>query len=363
MITPTQLALELNATPQYLRALLRDEFGLLPPGKPRWLLDKEQADAVRARVGRPSGPRKWVLQPGDMIPRTSVHAAYGGQEQGGISTPKSTPDIFIFTDPDKGAKYGYDKFEGLREDGNYSYTGEGQVGDQVINKRGNAALMRSAEQGDIIRLFRTKNTSATYVGTFTLGNPAYWERIIPDVNGNDRRGYIFNFEPIDAETELLPAYGGEQLSSPAIKAWIPPNCADLVFDGGEVPPEPERRVVSRIEFKLQNDFGQWLTTTGHEPKTLSLPIDSTTIEPDLYVPTRGWIVEAKRSAARAHVRTAIGQVLDYVHVANRFNIHAAPVVLFPAAPTDELVELIHSVGITLAQPSADSIGFSILPPA
>lgn len=362
MITPAQLALELNVGKKYVRALLRDEFGLLPPDKPRWLLDAGTADAVRARVGGRPGQRTWVLQPGDEVLRAALHAAYGGQEQGGICTPRSIPDVFIFTDPDKGAKYGYDKFEGLREDGNYSYTGEGQVGNQVIDKRGNASLVRSAAQGRVIRLFRTKKTYATYVGSFTLGTPAYWESTIPDVNGNSRRGYIFNLEPIDAETELLPAYGGEELTSPAVTDWSPPNFADVVVDGGELPSKPEGRVVSRIEFKLQSEFGQWLTSAGHEPKNLSLPIDGSAIEPDLYVPTRGWIVEAKRSVSRAHIRTAIGQVLDYVHVARRFNIDATPVVLFPAAPSDDLVKLIHSVGIILAHPFTDTDGFQVLPP-
>ncbi|WP_223263028.1 hypothetical protein [Arthrobacter sp. NamB2] len=362
MITPAQLALELNVTDRYVRALLREHFDKLPPEKTRWLLDTDQADAVRARVGAHSGKRKWVLQPGDEVLRVSLHAAFGGQEQGGISTPKSTSDVFIFTDPDKGARYGYDKFEGLREDGNYSYTGEGQVGDQVIDKRGNAALIRSAAQGRIIRLFRTKKTYATYVGSFTLGEPAYWESTIPDINGDDRRGYIFNLEPIDADTQLLPAYGGEELTSPAMRDWFPPNFSDIVVEGGELPVGPEGRTVSRTEFKLQSGFGQWLTTTGHAPKRLSLPIDGSAIEPDLYVPTQGWIVEAKRSVSRAHVRTAIGQVLDYVHVARRFSIDATPVVLFPAAPAGDLVELIHSVGITLAHPLTDTEGFAVVPP-
>lgn len=314
------------------------------------------------RVSGHSGTQDWVLQPGAEVQRASLHDAYGGQRQGGISTPKSVPDIFIFTDPDKGAKYGYDRFEGLREDGNYSYTGEGQVGDQVIDKRGNAALVRSAEEGRIIRLFRTKKTYATYVGSFTLGTPAYWESTIPDVNGNDRRGYIFNLEPIDAETQLLPSYGGQKLVSPAVRGWVPPDFADIVVEGGSLSEEPERRIVSRVEFKLQYDFGRWLRAAGHQPKNLSLPIHNSVIEPDLYVPTRGWIVEAKRSAGRAHVRTAIGQVLDYVHVARRFAIEAMPVVLFPAAPTDDLVELIHSVGTTLTYRSADGSDFTVVPP-
>ncbi|MDR6988950.1 hypothetical protein J2Y66_003458 [Paenarthrobacter nitroguajacolicus] len=363
MITPAQLALELNKTDKYIRALLREEFGVLPPDKPRWLLDASQANAVRARVGGRTETRKWVLKPGDEVLRASLHAEYRGQEQGGISTPKSTPDVFIFTDPEKGKKYGYDKFEGLREDGNYSYTGEGQVGDQVIDKRGNAALVRSAEQGRIIRLFRTKGTYATYVGSFTLGTPAYWESNIPDINGDERRGYIFNFEPIDAETELLPPYGGHELTLPAVSDWAPPNFADIVVEGGKLPAGPEPRIVSRVEFELQSDFGNWLTAQGHAPKKLSLPIDNTAIEPDLYVPTRSWIVEAKRSASRAHVRTAIGQVLDYVHIARRFNISATPIVLFPAAPSGDLVELIHSIGITLAHRSEETDGFHVSPPA
>lgn len=147
MITPTHLALELGVTSERVRHILRQKFGVLPPEKRRWLLAEDQAAAVREHVFKspqPSGEREWVMQPGDEVLRRAVHKIYGGQQQGGISTPKSTPDVFIFTDPDKGAKYGYAKFEGLRGDGNYSYTGEGQIGDQSIDKRGNVTIVRSA---------------------------------------------------------------------------------------------------------------------------------------------------------------------------------------------------------------------------
>src|SRR5699024_9606444 len=144
------------------------------------------------------------LRPGDEVRRRAVHRMYGGQQQGGISTPRSIDDVLIFTDPESGEEFGYDKHEGLREDGNYSYTGEGQVGDQSIDKRGNAALVRAAENGNFIRLFRTRGVYATYVGAFTLGSPAYWEKRIPDRDGAMRRGYVFNLEPIDADTAQLP---------------------------------------------------------------------------------------------------------------------------------------------------------------
>ncbi len=39
--------------------------------------------------------------------RTDIHAAYGGQEQGGISTPRNFPSIFMFSG-DSGEQFGYD---------------------------------------------------------------------------------------------------------------------------------------------------------------------------------------------------------------------------------------------------------------
>lgn len=359
-ITPAQLSLELNVTPKRVRDILRDEFGVLPPGTDRWLLSADEAAAVRTKLGRISDERAWHLRPGDEVRRRSVHDVYGGQQQGGISTPKSIDDVLIFTDPDSGRNYGYDKHEGLREDGNYSYTGEGQVGDQSIDKRGNAALVRAAADGNAIRLFRTHGVYATYVGAFTLGSPAYWERFIPDRDGTMRRGFVFNLEPIDADTKLLPPYGGEQLAEPTVKEWTAPEFEDVVVEPGPISTDLEQCTVSRLEFELQSDFGNWLRSNGHEPKSVTLPVDGSNIMPDLYVPSRGWIVEAKRSVAREHVRTAIGQVLDYAHAARQVNISAAPLILTPGAPSDSLTSLLRSLGISLAHRLSDGGGFTIL---
>ena len=106
--------------------------------------------------------------------------------------------------------------------------------------------------------------------------------------------------------------------------------------------------MSRVEFELQKDFGQWLLAGAHEPKRLRLPAGKSSIEPDLYVPSKAWIVEAKRSSGRAYVRTAVGQVLDYVHIAAGQGIDATPVILLPGRPERDLVELISQLGITLA---------------
>ena len=51
-----------------------------------------------------------------------IHDAYGGQRQGGISTPSGHPYVFLFTG-DSGTQYGSrDEF---RPDGTFWYTGEG----------------------------------------------------------------------------------------------------------------------------------------------------------------------------------------------------------------------------------------------
>ena len=58
--------------------------------------------------------------------RTEIHGPYGGQWQGGISTPKGRPYVFLFTG-ESGERFGYE--DGWDENGGFLYTGEGQEGD------------------------------------------------------------------------------------------------------------------------------------------------------------------------------------------------------------------------------------------
>jgi hypothetical protein len=346
-LTPADLSLELGIPQKRIRDVLRAFFGTLEVGTTRWELSDEQADAVRDRFrAEPREDLEFSLAVGDQVLRRAVHRAYGGQQQGGIATPKSLGEIFIFTDPAKGARHGYDRFEGLREDGSYSYTGEGQVGDQVF-LRGNLALRDAAKNGRIIRLFTVQNTRVTYIGAFTTGVPTYRYEIIPDNEGALRRGIIFNLVPVDADVTTLPTYGGVKPADAQISDWAAPEFSDIVVAGEESAPIDER-VVSRVEFELQAAFGEWLTKNGTPPSRLTLPVGSSRIEPDLYVTSSGWIVEAKKSTARSYVRTAIGQVLDYAHVANEQGLAAVPVILLPGHPEQDLQNLITSLNIITA---------------
>jgi 5-methylcytosine-specific restriction protein A len=86
--------------------------------------------------------------------RSKLHDQYGGQSQGGISTPKNSPFLMIFTGP-KGQQHGYFDEEG--GDGVLIYTGEGQYGDMRF-VAGNRAIRDHASNGKAIYVFRQRQT-------------------------------------------------------------------------------------------------------------------------------------------------------------------------------------------------------------
>ena len=55
--------------------------------------------------------------------REEIHAVYGGQQQGGISTPRECPLIFLFTGK-SGKRYGYE--DGWNSEGVFLYTERGR---------------------------------------------------------------------------------------------------------------------------------------------------------------------------------------------------------------------------------------------
>jgi hypothetical protein len=293
----------------------------------------------------------WDININEVMLRREVQGRWGGQQQGGIATPKGSDNILIFTDPDAGKKFGYDLHEGLKEDGSYSYTGEGQVGDQVF-LRGNKALLDSVKLGKSIRLFRSKGPRVTYVGEFTLGDPGFYFRETLDVNGHSREAIVFNLVPLDANEELLPAFGGGTVSTVAIGEWREPSWSDYVIQ--QAARGDESTSATRVEFQLQADFGRWLNGRGHNVKVMSLNVGSTVIKPDLFDETSMEIFEAKKSSGRGYVRTAIGQVLDYQNNAATSGYDVSCSILLPGAPADDLVKLCHRLEVSIYVP--DEVG-------
>jgi hypothetical protein len=118
------------------------------------VIDQESAglpstEESASAVGRPSPS---TFEVGRIYNRrTDIHARFGGQQQGGISTPSGQPYIFLFTGPG-GEQHGYR--DGWDENGVFLYTGEGQVGNMAFI-RGNAAIRDHIAEGKDLLLFES----------------------------------------------------------------------------------------------------------------------------------------------------------------------------------------------------------------
>ena len=118
--------------------------------------------------------------------RKDIHDAYGGQRQGGISTPKG-PYIFLFTSP-SGEQYGYK--DGWNENGVFLLTGEGQAGDMRF-VRGNRSIRDHIQDGKDLLLFEFVNPGQyRHLGNFTCPSWEYQQGL--DISKNDRQVIVFH---------------------------------------------------------------------------------------------------------------------------------------------------------------------------
>ena len=297
--------------------------------------------------------QEWDVRPGEVWRRADLHRRFGGSKQSGISSSARTPNVMVFSDPEVGRAFGYDKHEGRREDGSYRYTGEGQVGHQVATSQGNAALLSAEERGRAIRLFIKDGRDATYIGEYSLGDPKYLVERARDRDGRERNVLVFNFVPVSSEAPLPHPHNvapGPLLSNQyAVAPWTPPNDSDISVPGtGRVVSDS---TISRKEMQLQGAYGRWLEEHGKEVAQISIPLDGGAVmmRPDLFNVSDKVLIEAKKSSGRQYVREAIGQVLDYVHNLKRCDhpIETTPAILLPARPAEDLVELCAALGIAV----------------
>jgi 5-methylcytosine-specific restriction protein A len=138
-----------------------------------------------------------MFQMGEAYKRTDLHVHYGGQRQGGISTPKDHPFIFLFTGQ-SGDRYGYrDEWE----DGVFHYTGEGQAGDMQF-KAGNKAIRDHSKNGKALYLFQqVQQGFVRFQGEFALVSYEY--RQAKDKNETARRLIVFYLRPVSSEDEAV----------------------------------------------------------------------------------------------------------------------------------------------------------------
>lgn len=130
---------------------------------------------------------------GQTYKRSDLHKTFGGQEQGGISTPAGHGFLMLFTG-EQGGQYGYK--DGWTEDGVFFYTGEGQKGDMPF-VRGNKAIRDHVADGKDLHLFAYVSRGyVRYVGQMTC--TGFHEVSSPDIDGNDRKAIVFELYPTSA---------------------------------------------------------------------------------------------------------------------------------------------------------------------
>jgi hypothetical protein len=285
------------------------------------------------------------LQPGQRIRRVELHARYGGRRQGGISPSTQSDNVFLITAPARGEHYGY-IYDGRSNDGFFHYTGEGQVGDQLMTQ-GNRAVRDHEIEGRELHLFEAHGTELEYIGRFRY-HDAY-QADAPEVGGTepDRKVLVFRLEqleglatgPIRRRLERLP-------HEPVVEIPVEQQMTERTLIGGE----REEYVAERREQQLVRSFVRYLERGGLEVCRLQIWPDG---EPapmfcDVYEKAANVLYEAKGTVARPAIRMALGQLADY----SRF-ITPAPerVILLPEEPRQDLVALAVSqgVGIVCAQ--------------
>jgi hypothetical protein len=294
----------------------------------------------------------WTLAPGDTIRRKVLHDQFGGGRQGGIEPSAKSPNVLLFTSK-VGQEFGYN-FDGWHSDGTFHYTGEGRYGDQKMTY-GNRAVLEHHAQGRAIRLFEKDGTDVIYIGEFEIPNESHvLLDEAPDADGEKRSVFVFRLKPvgpnwIDSSLRAPPEvlYKSIQLEATNVEQFVAHRQGD------------ESTILLRREALLVGRYVGWLAKTGiTKVSRQSIPTPAGHLMyTDLFVQESGELIEAKASSSRHHVRTALGQILDY----GRYVEHSRLAVLTPTKPDGEMITLLNSYGVSSIW--EDSRKFTRLSPA
>lgn len=128
-----------------------------------------------------------------------IHGVFGGQQQGGISTPKEHPLVIAFTG-EAGVSHGYHDF--WDDDEVFHYFGEGQVGDMKY-VAGNRAIGEHVKDGKTLVVFQMmgKGRPYRYLGRF-LCQSSYVQPGTPDREGQPRSAIVFRLRSLEASIGL-----------------------------------------------------------------------------------------------------------------------------------------------------------------
>ena len=128
-----------------------------------------------------------------------IHGVFGGQQQGGISTPKEHPLVIAFTG-EAGVSHGYHDF--WDDDEVFHYFGEGQIGDMKY-VAGNRAIGEHVKDGKTLVVFQMmgKGRPYRYLGRF-MCQSSYVQPGTPDREGQLRSAIVFRLRSLEASLGL-----------------------------------------------------------------------------------------------------------------------------------------------------------------
>jgi hypothetical protein len=304
------------------------------------------------------GPR-WTLEPGQTLGRRARMERFGGAMYGGIQPSNSSPNVFVYSDPQAGTSYGYN-FDGWNAERTvFLYTGEGRTGDQRI-RSGNAALLNHRANGRTVRVFVADGTQESsdakvqrYLGEFEVSpdRPTLSDEA-PDQDGVQRKVLIFRLRPVgtvlrrDQDASAI----GDAPTTPQVETVAVDSAALPAGNAEAVPIEALRAheypvagstaaTAVKREAELVTRYQKHLEKRGAICMRYKLrpPGELRDLFTDLFDETANVLYEAKGVATREAVRMAIGQLLDYSR-----HIPAAPdlAVLLPTLPTADLLDLL-----------------------
>jgi hypothetical protein len=116
-------------------------------------------------------------------------------------------------------------------------------------------------------------------------------------------------------------------------------------------PGPAEITAERREAGLVRAYAEWLARRGGTTRahSIGVPDQRHRLRTDLFHVEAGELIESKRSAGRADIRLALGQLLDY----RRYVRPRRMAVLVPVRPADDLVNLLAEHGIGCVYPDGD----------
>jgi hypothetical protein len=310
---------------------------------------RTEHDPQRVLLGR--SPEDWDLPVGALLTRSERKARFGGALYGGIEPSASSPNVFLYSDPSRGEAYGYG-YDGWVDDGRlFLYTGEGREGDQPMS-HGNRAILQHREQGRTLRLFvadgqvaGTGQRQQRYVGEFEVDQQKpYLSEDAPDENAEDRTVFVFRLRPV-GEALRRDSDQCVFLNSGANAAASLVPVEENVETSFSVSPRG-RTTATRREGELVDRYIEWSGPAETFSRwRLRPPGELRSLLTDIYSETQNVLYEAKGTATRGAVRTAVGQLLDYRRHIDQVDLRLA--VLLPHFPSEDLIDFVTGVGIVV----------------